>query len=41
MIPPTKGAAFHVQPMEQATVACSANETNNYRPGILDLSPSP
>jgi hypothetical protein len=37
----TNGAAFHVQPMAGATVVCSANETSNYRLGILNSSTAP
>jgi hypothetical protein len=34
----TRGAAFHVQPIEGTSGDCSANETPNCRPGILNLS---
>jgi hypothetical protein len=37
----TKGAAFHVQPIAGASVECSANQTDNYRPGILNSSTGP
>ena len=30
----SKGAAFHVQPAEKASLSCSANEVGNYLPGI-------